>query len=336
MSEKDKAQASLESILARLGRDPKNAAGGWRSRDPYVVALMYAASGYPVFPCSKTKCPLTKHGFYDASIDLQTLARWGRYKHAYGWCVRTGRYEGDGGPLGLWIFDIDDELGYARLAELESELGPLPKTWTNMSGRMGGGEHRLFAPASYGPDMKTVGKALIHGKRGKIDQKGRGGYAVTAASYHVSGNSYYWATGCAPDETPLASLPPQWVEAMDKADSPAPQNAAHRLRSGSSTQRRPYDPTSLLIGDGPGYGNFQNPIYKNAIKYFFMAGVEAPAEIAIKALREMIMDAPKDHGRDVSRYLSGSDLPRIVERARAFVIKVKGNEGDYEDDSFSI
>jgi hypothetical protein len=332
-------RAHLETILSGLGHDPSKVAAGWRSDDPFVVASLFAAQGYPVFPCSKTKSPLTRNGLYAATCDLRTLCGWerfnkqdgvDRYVPVDGWCVRTGRYECETGTDGLWILDIDDAAGYARLAELEDVLGPLPKSWTNMSGRLGGGEHRLFAPTNDGPDLKSVGKALIFGERGKIDQKGRGGYAVIAGSYHSSGKRYHWADGCAPDEIVLASLPPQWVEAIDKADvGPAPSKPT--IRSCNPQRNRREHDQSILVGDGKGYGGFDTPVYKNAIRYFLNAGIEAPAEPILEVLREIITEAPKDHGRDVSRYMSGSDLPRIVERARAFVNEVKESESDEYD-----
>lgn len=320
-----KGVLDIEDILYRLGHDPRGAAAGWRSDDPLVVASLFALHGYPVFPCNKYKRPLTNHGFHDATSDLHTLYYWDRVMGIYGWCVRTGRYEFNGGPAGLWILDIDDTAGYAWLAELELKLGPLPPTWTNTSGRVGGGEHRMFSPASDGPDMKTVGKAMISGRRGKIDQKGRGGYAVTAGSYHASGKRYHWADGCAPDEVALAQLPAEWLAAIDKADVTGPPRTTVS-RSRTPLEKKNHDSESLLIGDRAGFGGFQNPLYRNAIQYFLKAGVEAPAEPITEFLRELIIEAPKDPGRDVSRYLSGPDLLRIVERAQSFVKRVKEEE----------
>jgi len=121
-----------------------------------------------------------------------------------------------------------------------------------MSPRLGGGEHWHFAPANYGPDMKTVPHALIHWKRGNIDQKGRGGYAVIAGSYHKSGKRYYWADGCAPDETPLATFPPAWVEAMDKAGGPpAPKDTSSSTsRSSARVRVTKVNQGGTLLGDG--------------------------------------------------------------------------------------
>jgi hypothetical protein len=108
--------------------------------------------------------------------------------------------------------------------------------------------------------------------------------------------------------------------------------SASPRRSSSHHIHINHDASSLLIGDGDGHGGFQNPIYKNAIQYFFGADIDAPAEPIITVLREMIEDAPKLPARDVTRYMTGADLPRIVERARAFVNSVKDeseNDCDY-------
>jgi hypothetical protein len=316
---------SLETLLRSAGRDPRAAGAGWRSDDPFVNACLLAASGFPQFPCNIFKRPLTKHGVNDATCNLTSIIYWAREKPFYGFGVKTGRYNNDSGPSGLWVFDVDDQPGYARLAELEEILGPLPKSWTVMSPRPGGGEHRYFTPSPDGPDMKMVSRAVIDVKKGQIDQKGRGGYVIGAGSLNYkSRKRYFWKEGCAPDETPLGTLSPAWVAAMDKADAVTPKGITPLLRlSGPSTEKRTHDPSSLLIGEGPGYGGFNDPVYKNAIQYFLRAGVEAPAHIIIDALREMIAGAPKNPGRDVSRYLTGPDLPRIVERARVYVAGLK-------------
>lgn len=42
-----------------------------------AAALAYAAMGLPVFPCAtRTKKPVTEHGFLDASTGEATIRRW--------------------------------------------------------------------------------------------------------------------------------------------------------------------------------------------------------------------------------------------------------------------
>ncbi|MGE0206138.1 MAG: bifunctional DNA primase/polymerase, partial [Hyphomicrobiaceae bacterium] len=42
------------------------------------AALRYADHGWPVFPCSADKKPLTEQGFLDASVDPEQIDRWWR------------------------------------------------------------------------------------------------------------------------------------------------------------------------------------------------------------------------------------------------------------------
>lgn len=331
------ALESLGTILRNHGHDPHDADAGWRSENPIVGASLFAAHGYPSSPCDLFKHPSTVNGFYDATTNVTRifgLDFWHDWEEPIcGWLVRTGRYDW-GGPTGLWCFDIDGSEGYQVWDELVEKLGPPPPTWATHSGSNGGGGHILYAPANYGPDMKTVGKALISGKRGKIDQRGRGGYFVAPGSLHKSGNRYRWKDGHAPDEIPLATLPPAWVDAMDKADERAPKSASSSTsRSSPRVRIAKEDRGGTQMGDGDPevYGGFQNPIYALARQYFFKAGVEAPAEPIIEVIRELIIEAPKGPERDVGRYMDGSDLPRIVERGRAYVKKVKEEESDQYD-----
>jgi len=315
------ALESLGKILWNNGRNPAKAAAGWRSEDPLAVACMFAAFGYPSFPCS-FKAPLTKNGLYDATTSIMTLAYWSREKPASGWCVRTGRYTW-GGPAGLWCFDLDGSAGYAYWHELIEKLGPPPPTWETISGSNNGGGHILYAPSDHGADMKTVTKALIAGKRGKIDQRGRGGYFVGAGSLHKSRNRYRWKEGHAPDEIPLATLPDAWVEAMDKADERAPKSAsALNTRSSTRASHIHHDTNGKKLGDGPDGGGFHGPINSLAAGYFFAAGLDASDEKLIAMLRKLIEAAPKDPGRqDIGRYMSAEYLTDAIESARNYVRK---------------
>lgn len=303
----------------------KEIAKGFRSSVPAIVAAHVGIFGIKTFPSwPRTKRPRAGGWQNAASCDPGTIMRWHRAYEGPDFIVPTGR------DNGVWIYDVDGPRGRARHAELVAKYGPLPSTPTVDTGRAEGGAHYWFRPTRDGRDLKSVGKALIDGKRDCIDQKGRGGYAVLPASLHASGVRYRWADGCAPDEVELATLPDEWLAIMDWADEPSLKHerlSAARSGRGPITSRT-HDPFSYLIGDGPGYGGFENPIYRNAIRYFLNAEVNAPGGVILEALREMIADAPKDESRDVSRYMSGNDLPRLIERARNFVKQVKDNEVD--------
>jgi hypothetical protein len=306
---------SFHNALIGLGIDPIHADRGFRAEHPFVVAVLLAMMGIRVFPTKlKTKIPCIREWQHRASTNPTDLAPWQR-RFNPNWSALTGR------DNNLVILDIDGERGRADLARLEGEFRPLPKTIRCNSGRIDGGFHLWLRPPDGVDDLRN--QQPLPGT--KIDVRAWHGYAVLAGSLHKSGARYSWAPGCAPDEIELAECPPDWWAWLPKKESKvAAINRNSGCRSRGANQDRLHDPSSLLIGDGAGFGGFQNPIYKNAIQYFLKAGPEAPPETIIEILRELIIAAPKDHGRDVSRYLSGPDLPRIVERAREFVNEVQG------------
>ena len=317
----------LEGGLIALGIDPRHARDGFRAQHPFVVALHMAALGYRVIPCNVRKIPHIESWQHRASREPRTLIQWERglfesYKtpepHS-NWSVLAGAENG------LVIVD-EDCIG--EVAILESKLGKLVPTWTVESGR---GRHLWYRTSTEEADYRTVSRVLGAG----VDIRGWHGHAVLPGSMHKSGNRYRWADGHAPDEIEIAELPLAWREALPKhveSGGPVARSVRRVSKARGSVE---HDPGSYLIGDGPGFGGFQNPIYRNAIRYFFKAGIDAPESIIIDTLREMIAEAPKGVGRDTARYMDGNDLPRIVERAREYVKEVKENERDgfeYEPD----
>lgn len=147
-------------------------------KDLGAAAAWYAGQGVPVFPCkSRTKKPLTRHGFKDATTDLARIGTWWRRSPDANIGIPTG------GASGLMAVDIDPRNGGEdSLDELLAIHGAFPETAEQMTG--GGGRHIIFRESGIIPSTKVLAPG--------IDLKGEGGYIVVAPSIHPSGNRYQW------------------------------------------------------------------------------------------------------------------------------------------------
>jgi hypothetical protein len=106
---------------------------------------------------------------------------------------------------GLVAFDLDGPAGRRSLTELEWELGELPETRGQQSGR---GQHRFYrvpAEALVGNSTAPLGDPPGLDLRG-----GDRGYVVAAPSLHSSGRAYVWTD----PEAPIAPLPEAWLERL--------------------------------------------------------------------------------------------------------------------------
>src|SRR4051812_29380212 len=118
--------------------------------------------------------------------------------------IRTGEQYAGPSRLGIDIDTKTDEAGkdgYARLAELEAKLGPLPRTHVFHTGS--GGMH---IPLSYPRGLlisSSQGK-LAHG----VDVKGENSYIVAPPSRHKSGGSYEIIRF---DDGPPPMIPAAWL-----------------------------------------------------------------------------------------------------------------------------
>jgi hypothetical protein len=308
-------QTHFESALAALGIDPEFAPQRFQAPHAFVNAALLGERGLRLMPSNLKKIPMLKGWPERASADPAKLAHWQKKMDPPCWSILCGR------SGGVFVLDADGPQGLADLARLEAELGPLPPTWRVRSGRADAGEHVWLALPPGEDDLKN--QQPLSGTR--VDVRGFHGQTVVAGSQHKSGRRYEWLPGFSPDNVPLAECPEPWWNYLPKRGESAVGSARAR-RVGKGHVVRDRAPNSRLIGDGPGFGGFQDSIAANARDYFFRAGVEAPAEIITASLRRMIVAAPKDADRDVSRYMDGPDLSRIVERARSFVVSVKERE----------
>jgi len=142
-----------------------------------TAALDYAARGFLVFPCKpRSKHPLTKRGFLDATVNAGQITEWWRSTPTANVglsCIASG----------LVVLDIDPRNGGDdTLAALIDELGPLPSTAEAATG--GGGRHLIF----HAPPGKMRG-SLGPGLDIKHD-----GYIIVPPSIHPSGGVYRWVT----------------------------------------------------------------------------------------------------------------------------------------------
>ncbi|MGF6884974.1 hypothetical protein ABIA39_003451 [Nocardia sp. GAS34] len=135
-----------------------------------VHALDYASAGFPVLPLARRgKVPVTAHGKNDATTDPDAIRAW--------WSAYPLRNIGIRPPEGVLVLDVDPRAG----GNLET-LGPLPETWTAVTG--GGGWHLWF---------RCPGR--IRGRLGNtsgVDIKSHTGYVVVPPSIHPSGTAYTW------------------------------------------------------------------------------------------------------------------------------------------------
>lgn len=180
-----------------------------------VAALELAARGWFVLPCRwegpNAKAPLTRHGHYEASRDVGTIAAW--------WARYPEALVGLAIPEHVLILDIDPRNG-GNIEALESVVGPLPSTLTAWSGRRDGGRHLYYLR----PDRFRVSRDRI--PRG-IDVKTRG-YVIAPPSPHPStGEPYWWGRG-----TFVAPLPPAASNALRAAPAPARPSSLSRRGGG--------------------------------------------------------------------------------------------------------
>src|SRR5262249_2350778 len=104
----------------------------------------------------------------------------------YNVAVRTGMMSG------VFVIDIDGEIGQATLDRLEAEHGRLPNTLTSTTGK---GRHLWFTCTS---DI-----ACSTGKIGPgIDVRAGGGYVVVPPSIHPNGTTYRWLNDLPPAAAP--------------------------------------------------------------------------------------------------------------------------------------
>jgi len=197
-------------------------------------ATFLARLGFAVFPLiPNEKAPLTKHGCKDATRDLARIEeQWSRNPEA-----NIGI--GCGLPSNVLALDIDRKHGvdgFAALAELETEFGPLPRTVRSRT--PSGGGHMLFAhPLGTRPQNRVgIKRYSASGARrvyAGLDVRANGAYIVAPPSRTAVGE-YVWELD--PDFTDLAPVP-EWLLRLLLSEPPPGAPVPLNLRSDLNTAR---------------------------------------------------------------------------------------------------
>jgi len=139
----------------------------------------YAKRSWPIFPCGGDKQPLTKHGFKDATLDVNQIRTWNKKYPDALWGMPTG--PADQGGAGLVVIDIDALGGKHKLdgsatwEQLREEHSAPIETVTV---KTGGGGRQLYFKYPAGHVVKTGQNVLGPG----VDCKALGGYVIVPPS----------------------------------------------------------------------------------------------------------------------------------------------------------
>ncbi len=160
------------------------------------AALAYARQGWPVFRCRpRAKEPAASHGFQDATVDAEIVARWWRQTPHANIGFPPGR-------AGLIVLDYDHADGEAearRLGALDAGLAVLTPR----------GRHLYFRH----PGGPPIGNTKLHGL---LDVRADRGYVMLPPSVHPSGHVYRWSGRIAD----VGPLPPAVLAALRPPEPP--------------------------------------------------------------------------------------------------------------------
>lgn len=182
--------------------------------------------GLRIFPCNG-KIPATPHGCKDAITDPAQIAEWWGGGSTYNVAIATGN--------GLVVLDVDTDhdagkFGDETLADLEQQHGPLPETWTCLTG--GGGVHYYF---QCDDPALTVAAGFAPG----LDYRGAGGYVIAPPSIHpTTGRAYAWEASSTPTDVPLAPLPDWLHRLMLQGKRDKPKQSKSKEAPGKVTEGR--------------------------------------------------------------------------------------------------
>lgn len=197
------------------------------------AALDFTKIGWRVFPVGDDgRSPMIQKGCLAATADAAMVQRW------WSRWPRANVSLACGPASGVLALDIDAKGtvdGFARLAELEGEFGPLPETVTSRT--PSGGAHLLFAyPAGHKPANRVgIKRYAPNGDRAVyagLDVRGDGASICLPPSRKPSG-AYTWDR--CPQFHDLAPLP-DWLLALMLSEPP-PREPVQPIRLAGSSNR---------------------------------------------------------------------------------------------------
>ena len=187
---------------------------------------------------------------------------------------------------GLVVFDVDGPEGRCSFERLEWELGELPRTRVQVSGR---GELYFYAT----PEVDSIGNSTspLGSPPGLDLRAGSHGYIVCAPSRHASGVQYEWLD----PNRPIEPLPLAWLERLLELSPPAVRPPGP-LDCGEST---PYGRVALRrellkIRNAP-EGRRNTQLNKSV---FRLAQLAAGGELELTAIESQAREAAHAAGLD--------------------------------------
>lgn len=197
------------------------------------LALKHVKCGLHVFPlhtvvsgrcscqagsdCSHPgKHPRTPNGVKDATTARPIIKGWWKKWPDANIGIATGR------SSGIFIVDVDGDVGKASLKKLQAKHGRLPETVTV---KTGSGRHLYFQC-----DGLRIGNS-VGTLRSGIDVRGEGGYVVGVGSAHVTGARYRFANGKGLEAIEIASAPEWLLGLVRKRASDRTKTRAAKLNS---------------------------------------------------------------------------------------------------------
>lgn len=144
------------------------------------AALSYAEQGYAVFPMrSRSKQSCIMDWPNKATTDADQIRRW------WGQWPNANIGIATGAKSGVVVIDVDGQQGVESLAQLEAQLGALPR---DVTVRTGSGGLHIYCRIDAGQAIANSIGALAK----NIDVRGDGGCVVAPPSIHPNGSSYEW------------------------------------------------------------------------------------------------------------------------------------------------